>query len=415
MKKSLLAVAALGAFASAAQAQSSVTVYGILDYGFTGNNGRQSGQGTNGATVNNRSGAGFAQGAETTTRLGFKGVEDLGGGVSAFFTVEMALTMDGTDAISSGVSSNRQSFVGLAKKGLGAVSMGTQYTPIHLAVGATDPGQTNNVFGNVIYPNAGGATRDSQTTAEANGSTFGYTVRTANSIYLKADPIVGIVPSLFYTQNNSNTNQTTTTVGPTTTVAGGTNNNSGWGIGLNYQGLKNLLVTANYQALKSENPYVINSSTGATTPVTAWGVGGGNTAGQNVKDNQMYFAATYDFGILKAYAQYLNRKVEADQNSNLYMKRSAQQLGVRSYITPTIEAWASIGNGRVNAYGASQPTANFTGWQLGSNYYLSKRTNLYAIYGATNTSSVNAVNTAGARASISSNYGQYAVGVRHTF
>jgi predicted porin len=189
----------------------------------------------------------------------------------------------------------------------------------------------------------------------------------------------------------------------------------GWGIGLNYQGLKNLLVTANYQSFKSENPYVINNTTGATTPTTAWGVAGGNTSGQNVKDNQMYFAATYDFGILKAYAQYLNRKVESDVNSNLYMKRSAQQLGVRSYITPTIEAWASIGNGRVNAYGASQPTANFNGWQLGSNYYLSKRTNLYAIYGATNTSTVNAVNTAGARASISSNYGQYAVGVRHTF
>ncbi|MCX7238371.1 porin, partial [Polynucleobacter sp.] len=41
MKKSLLAVAAIGAFASAAQAQSSVTVYGILDVGYIGSNARE--------------------------------------------------------------------------------------------------------------------------------------------------------------------------------------------------------------------------------------------------------------------------------------------------------------------------------------------------------------------------------------
>ena len=46
MKKSLLAVAAMGAFASAAQAQSSVTVYGILDMGYIGSNSRDVAAGT---------------------------------------------------------------------------------------------------------------------------------------------------------------------------------------------------------------------------------------------------------------------------------------------------------------------------------------------------------------------------------
>jgi predicted porin len=415
MKKSLLAVAAMTAFAGAAQAQSSVTVYGILDYGFTGNNARVSGTGTTGNGVTARSGAGFAQGSETTTRLGFKGTEDLGGGMSAFFTVEMALNTDGTQAISNLTSSNRQTFIGLGKKGLGSISAGTQYTPVHLAVAATDPGQTNNVFGNVIYANTGGAARDNQTTSEANGSTFGYVVRTSNSIYLKADPIAGFVPSLFYTQNNANTNQTTTTTAPNTTVSGGTNNNTGYGIGLNYQGVNKLLVTANYQAFKSENPYVINNTTNVVTPTTAWGVAGANTSGANVNDTQMYFAATYDFGILKAYAQYLNRKVESTVDSNQYLKRSAQQIGVRSFITPKIEGWASMGNGRITAFGASQPTANFNAWQLGSNYWLSKRTNLYAIYGASNTSNVTVTNASGNPATTAANYGQYAIGMRHTF
>ena len=47
MKKSLLAVAAMGAFASAAQAQSSVTVYGILDVGFAGTTARAGSAKTN--------------------------------------------------------------------------------------------------------------------------------------------------------------------------------------------------------------------------------------------------------------------------------------------------------------------------------------------------------------------------------
>ena len=414
MKKSLFAIAAVTAFAGAAQAQSSVTVYGIVDYGFTGNNTRVAGTGTNGQTVAKTTGAGFAQGSETTTRLGFRGTEDLGGGLSAFFTVEMALAMDGTQAISTSTSSNRQAFVGLRKNGIGAVSMGTQYTPIHLAAGATDPGQLNNVFGNVIYANTGGASRDNQTTNEANGSTFGYTVRASNSIYLKSDKFYGFTPSLFYTQNNSTSNETITSTSTATTVAGGTNNNRGYGVGLDYTWNK-LLATANYQSFKSENPYVQTVATGAIAPTTAWGVAGANTPGANVNDTQFYGAVTYDFGILKAYAQYLNRKVQSNVDSGQYMKRSAQQIGVRSFITPKVEGWASIGNGRINAFGTNAPTANFTGWQLGSNYWLSKRTNLYAIYGANNTSNVTVNLTNTTQATKSANYGQYAVGVRHTF
>jgi predicted porin len=110
---------------------------------------------------------------------------------------------------------------------------------------------------------------------------------------------------------------------------------------------------------------------------------------------------------LKAYAQYINRKAESAINSNQYLERSAQQIGVRGKITPKIEPWAMIGNGRVNASGNGAPTANFTGWQVGSNYILSKRTNLYAIYGANQTSSTSTTSSASGS--------NYAVGVRHTF
>jgi len=426
MKKSLFAMAAVTAFAGAAQAQSSVTVYGILDVGFNSLTMRNAG-GTNTAGVTKSNTTSFGgNGSETTSRLGFKGTEDLGGGTSAFFTVEVAITPNSAQNFSTGGTANRQTLVGLKKNGIGAASIGTQYTPVHLAVGATDVGQQNNVAGNVIYPNAGTTNRDILTTTNtADGGTFGYVVRSNNSAFFQSDAFAGFRANAFYTRNNSNTNQTTPASGGVSgSFSGGGTNAAGWGLGADYTWNK-LYVAGAYQAFQADSGWgaksysattasggVSSQSASAGAPV-AWGIGGASAAGTNTKDVNGYAAAVYDFGILKAYAQYVNRKVTSVINANEYLSRSAQQLGVRSYITPTIEAWASVGNGRIQAYGTAAPTANFTGYQLGSNYYLSKRTNLYGIYGSTGTSNVtsNGNNTN----PVSSNYNMYAVGLRHTF
>ena len=409
MKKSLLAVAAMTAFAGAAQAQSSVTVYGILDVGFTGADSKSL-PAAAGQQQIKRTSAQFGQSAETTSRLGFKGTEDLGGGMSAFFTAEFqlypqsgTLSSDSTTTTGSGLV-NRQTFVGLKKNGIGQAAIGTQYTPIHTAVGATDPGQYNNVVGSIIYP------------AKANSadtSTVAYTVRQGNSITATSDQFAGFSVNAMYVQNNKdqtqvgNNNQYTAAQVVTNAAAtppvlvGGTYNTNGFGIGANYTWQK-LYVAAAYQSFKNE------SNVSNVTPITA------NTAvdnGINTTDNQTYAAVTYDFGILKAYANYINRKATSTLNSNNYVKRSGQQIGVRSYITPKIEAWGNLGNGRYTAYGTGEPTANINAWQLGSNYWLSKRTNLYAIYGKAQTSNV--VSAAGISGSASAS--QYAVGVRHTF
>jgi predicted porin len=436
MKKSLLAVAAMGAFASAAQAQSSVTVYGILDVGYAGGSTRLSDTANvaskgyqNGSlkqTVNQ-----FGQSAEQTSRLGFKGVEDLGGGTSAFFTAEFALTPQ--DQLSSGNTSgglnNRQTFVGLKKNGLGQTAIGLQYTPVFNAAAATDPGQLNNMAGNVVYASS---TAISSGSAASNNTAF--TNRTANTLSFKTDNFAGFTASAIYTLNNKNATQTVTgsTVAGQGTLGGNTNA-SGWGLGADYT-LNKFYVTAAYQALKQLTSG--DGSTPSSTNTTLWTnqqangataapIGGivkaaGTTTypnetvtgtGQNIQDNQFYAGATYDFGILKAYAQYVARSATSTMNSNYYIKRSAEQIGVRSYITPTIEAWASGGLGRYTAFGAGAPTANFNGWQLGSNYWLSKRTNLYAIYGQTMVSSA-AISTSSTTSAAFSNY---AIGVRHTF
>jgi len=437
MKKSLFAIAAVTAFAGAAQAQSSVTVYGIIDVGYGMANTRtaspttfNAGTGAVASTVNpqvvNTNYAQIGDSYQSTSRLGFRGNEDLGGGLSAFFTLEQGLSMNGSTGIfNSGSSGNRTSIVGMRSKGIGEFAVGTQNTLIQNAAAATDPGQLNNMTGNLINDKfQAGATGQSVPTQTASTQAFAgnqnntaFTVRTNNQLSLKSANMAGFVASAFYAFTGVSTDNTavnTTTNSYTT----GKTESSGYGVGLNYTWQK-LLLTANYQSFVNNQPYTVTAGTGTVTAggVPAIGYYGGNsTPGTNVKDSQQYYAGTYDFGILKAYVQYVARKATPEV-SGFYtptvLNRTAQQIGVRSKITPKIETWASIGNGSVTYYDTNK--ANMMGYQLGANYLLSKRTNLYAIYGVQSTS--NAAITTGSTPvnTTSYNASSGAIGVRHTF
>lgn len=116
MKKSLIALAALGAFAGAASAQSSVTLYGRVDLAV----GKAIG--TAQKAINNGSGS----------RLGFRGVEDLGGGMKALFQIEHRFNADTGADSSGGVRMwTARSLVGLSG-GFGQVVLGREYTPAFL-------------------------------------------------------------------------------------------------------------------------------------------------------------------------------------------------------------------------------------------------------------------------------------------
>lgn len=81
MKKTLIALAVLGAAAGVAHAQSNVTIYGIVDTGYIKESGRDVRMGEN---VNNR--------------IGFRGTEDLGNGLKATFELEKRFDLfDGTN------------------------------------------------------------------------------------------------------------------------------------------------------------------------------------------------------------------------------------------------------------------------------------------------------------------------------
>ena len=417
MKKSLLAVAAIGAFASAAQAQSSVTVYGILDVGYVGVSSRgpvttTTAQGTGGSVTQKTTTNQFGQSAEQSSRIGFKGTEDLGGGTSAFFTAEFGLQPENT----SWAPNNRQTFVGLKKNGVGLASVGTQYTALWLnALNPTDPGSGNNVAGNVIRPVGLSGATDGQGAAST-----AVTILTTNALYAETERFAGFRLGASYVMNGSDSTQRNlpavaaktdgTTLVTAATTTGGPATFSGVSLSADYTWQK-LLVTAAYSNFKQQGVQGAAATFKGTDAFPSGPVTVGSTI--NTGDTQYYAGATYDFGILKAYANYVNRKIVSSTASNLYLKRTAEQIGVRSYVTPTIEAWASAGIGRYNSFGTGEPTANITAYQLGANYYLSKRTNLYGIFGHSQTSSVNGSSVVGAQAG--SAISGYALGLRHTF
>lgn len=134
MKPSIACAVALTA-ACAAHAQTNVTVYGVLDQGLNKGNGgtatNPGGQGTSKA---------WALTHATTSRLGFRGSEDLGGGLSAQFQIEHRLNPDtGTLNSGTGVFWNGRSYVQLSSKRLGAVLLGREYTPAYFIQNKSDP------------------------------------------------------------------------------------------------------------------------------------------------------------------------------------------------------------------------------------------------------------------------------------
>ncbi|MCU0968456.1 MAG: porin, partial [Rubrivivax sp.] len=157
MKKSLIALAALGAFAGSAMAQSSVTLFGVVDVA--------------GTYIDNDVDSKYllAQSGNSSSRIGFRGVEDLGGGLRAGFWLESALAPDDG---SLPMDSRRRATVSLLG-GWGEVRLGRDYTPTFWNWTLFDPFGTNGV---------GASTNLALETDQIPGNTFGTLVRANNTI-----------------------------------------------------------------------------------------------------------------------------------------------------------------------------------------------------------------------------------------
>jgi len=144
MKKSLLALAVLTAVTGAASAQSSVTIYGKVDLGLVLDSGSASGKSVR-----------ISSGVTGGSRIGFKGVEDLGGGMKAAFQLETGYCADSA-AGAPNFCTGSNNFMGRQAHGdltgaFGALSAGRQYSLGFNNLSTIDPfgtgfaGQVNNI------------------------------------------------------------------------------------------------------------------------------------------------------------------------------------------------------------------------------------------------------------------------------
>jgi general bacterial porin, GBP family len=120
MKKTLLALAATSALVSVAHAQSSVTLYGLIDASVVYTN--------NAGAAGHKIQAG--SGAINSPRWGMRGTEDLGGGLSAIFVLESGFNIQNGTSSQDSRLFGRQAFVGLASTQYGAVTLGRQYDSV---------------------------------------------------------------------------------------------------------------------------------------------------------------------------------------------------------------------------------------------------------------------------------------------
>lgn len=137
MKKTIIALAALGTLASAAHAQSSVTLFGVIDEGLD--------------FVNNKGGHQAYQLASSVMqgdRFGLTGTEDLGGGLKAVFMLENGFNLNSGALSQNGLMFGRQAWVGLSSAQLGTVTLGRQYDAIFDYVAPFAAGQVGGgVYG----------------------------------------------------------------------------------------------------------------------------------------------------------------------------------------------------------------------------------------------------------------------------
>lgn len=136
MEKHAMAIAAACVLAaSSAQAQNSVTLYGIFDNGVAWH----SNQSSLSSTASGHSVVKMSSGIWSGSRFGLQGTEDLGGGTKAIFQLEQGIdTTNGGIAV-SGIVFSRQAYVGLASEIYGTLTVGRQYTPYYLLLSPWSP------------------------------------------------------------------------------------------------------------------------------------------------------------------------------------------------------------------------------------------------------------------------------------
>jgi len=346
MKKSLIALAVLGSFAGVAAAQSSVTLFGIVDASLRySNNG----------TVNKKT---LDSGAESTSRWGVRGTEDLGGGLSAGFWLEAGFNPDNGTSSSATKFWNRRATVSLVSQTAGEVRLGRDYNPLFLQYSSFSPfgvvgvGSIQTLIPNLGGSIAGGTAQDNQ--------------RSDNTVsYILPGAIGGVY-------------------GQATVAAGeGTAGNKHTGARLGY----------------ANGPINVSAAFGQTQVTLA-----------NAKVKEAGVAASYDFGAVKVIGQYIDRQIDSAKKSKVYELAATAPVGNGVFKAAYV---------KLSDFSQTPAVASSIGaakqFSLGYVYNVSKRTALYTTYSRlTNTNLALATSSSLAAVKGAAHTGTE-VGIRHNF
>ncbi|ACC72371.1 porin [Paraburkholderia phymatum] len=391
MKKSLLALAALGVF-TGAHAQSSVTLYGVVDAGiaYTNNVGGQH---------NFFTSSGNLQGS----RWGLRGKEDLGSGLTALFVLENGFNVFNGTLGQGGDMFGRQAYVGLSSSQFGTVTLGRQYDSV---VDYTGPLEVGSQWGSYFAAHP------------ADLDNMNNTNRVNNAIKFTSANYAGFTFGGLYSLGGN---------------AGQFNRNQIWSVGAGYANGP-LQLGAGYLNVKDPNYSFwgnnANSRSTTTTPSASnfpsSRVISGFASAHTLE--VIAVAGAYTFGAATIGATYSNtqyKDVGTESGAGLnpvgYKGGSGKfhnaELNFKYQLTPSLLLGAAYDY--TKGYGLSD--AKYHQAMLGADYFLSKRTDVYVdgVYqhasGTDSTQHAAVANINQLSPSSTSNQVAAVVGIRHKF
>jgi predicted porin len=338
MKKSLIVVAVAASFASVAHAQSSVTLYGLLDAGVTY---------TSNVAHNSKWAAG--SGGIDQSRFGLRGSEDLGGGLKAIFTLESGFNVNNGRFANNNGMFNRQAFVGLSSAQFGTVTLGRQYDAAQdflaplTATGSWGGTYFAHPFNNDnLNTNGGFAVNNSVKYSSANyaGFTFGGTYGFSNQ-------------------------------------AGAFANNREYSVGAAYQ----------WQGLHLGAAYAQQNNPGATNAAGTASNGGasdGSILGLagNFRQREFGAAGSYSFGPATVGLAWTQSRIDNVAGAQQSLRANNYEVNGKYNVTPALGLGVAytFTDGKGFGVGANGGSESVRYHQIGvqADYALSRRTDVYA-------------------------------------
>ncbi|MGQ7933238.1 porin [Paraburkholderia sp. D1E] len=384
---SLLALPAGLLFAAGAQAQSSVTLYGIVDAGIAYVHNAQGANGQNQSSL-----VKFSSGNLSGSRWGLKGTEDLGGGLAAVFQLENGFNV-GTGALGQGGREfGRKAVVGLSSSTWGTVTAGRQYDPIvDLVQGLTE----DNYFGGVFA-------------TPGDLDNYDNSLRVSNSVKYVSPVFAGFQVEALYGVGG---------------VAGATGNGQTYSFGAGYANGP-LSLGAGYFYANGGNTTTANVRTWTSSSDSLFNtvINAGFASAKSiqiVRVGGQYVIGAATIGAAYSNTQYANDAFSAFRDTARFNNGS---LFFNYQITSALRA--GVGYNYTSLTGPS--SAHYNQVNLGADYALSKRTELYALAGYQKASG-NTLNASGKVVSAQASIGSYGVnsgtnsqelaivGIRHKF